>query len=296
MDTWACTALSDVNIADASGFDQCPSPLGTDYRDQRLRNAELERAVQELREKVDEEVHKRQVVDFDRELAIDALREKPRTIERHDTAVESHSDKVERCGIVDSVPVAQQHQGWHLNDNHEASRSLPSPICPQESLSANYRDKPVFALPSYTVDQHLMELEAPHTLLPIASSEDTSQKWDKDYLITPITTDTARLNSLPRRGYTTLPPISRRHLPISMKEIRTHESNEPYIQHGGSRRSVQKVTGKTLRIQSTGLRKSTVVERGQYRGGWLAVEFKVLLKTLRNKSDEQIYGVHVHAQ
>jgi len=81
---------------------------------------------------------------------------------------------------------------------------------------------------------------------------------------------------------------------------------------------VQKVTGKTLRIQSTGLGKSTVVEvscgnsgesvvlrchaykrwkwRGQYRGGWLAVEFKALLKTIRNKSDEQIYGVHLHAQ
>lgn len=109
MDTWACTALSDVNIADASGFDQCPSPLGTDYRDQRLRNAELERAVQELREKVDGEVHKRQVVDFDRELAIDALREKTEEVRQRDETIDAQNALLS-LAWADAQDLASSHQ------------------------------------------------------------------------------------------------------------------------------------------------------------------------------------------
>ena len=45
--------------------------------------------MQELRGKVDEEVHKRQVVDFDRELAIDALREKTEEVRRRDKTIDA---------------------------------------------------------------------------------------------------------------------------------------------------------------------------------------------------------------
>jgi hypothetical protein len=36
--------------------------------------------------------------------------------------------------------------------------------------------------------------------------------------------------------------------------------------------------------------------RGKYSGGWLAVESKALLKKIRNKSDEPMYGAHLKVQ
>jgi hypothetical protein len=108
MDAWASTALPDTNNADASGFMQCPSPLETDYRDQCLQIAQFERAVQDLHEKVREEVHKREIVDFDRELVIDALREKTEELRQRDETIATHA--LLSLAWADAQDLASSHQ------------------------------------------------------------------------------------------------------------------------------------------------------------------------------------------